>query len=109
MAKSSQQSPRAKKLPEAKFGPYAGGVGIAVWRNKSETDDGVREFRSITINTRRYLDKQSDEWRDSGSFRPSDLPAVMHGLSRAIDYMYSNPLSAESDEDNGQAEADIPY
>lgn len=111
MAKQRQRSTRPKNQPEVKFGPYAGGVGIAIWKNRVETDEGMREFRSITVNTRRYLDKKTDEWRDSGSFRPGDLPAVMHGLSRALDYIYSNPLSAESDEDNGQAQGDgdIPF
>lgn len=111
MAKHTRKSARPKNQPEVKFGPYAGGVGIAIWKNRVETDEGVREYRSITVNTRRYLDKKTDEWRDSGAFRPEDLPAVMHGLSRALDFIYSHPLSQEP-EDNGEpvdGDGEIPF
>lgn len=34
------------KQPEMKFGPFAGGLSVAIWRNSVETDDGPREIRS---------------------------------------------------------------
>lgn len=106
MAKRSE-APRAKHRPEKKFGPYPGGLGLAIWINQVETDDGPREIRSITIAPRRYRDRESGEWRDAPSFRPSDLPALIYALTKAQDYIYSTPLSAESGKENGDEE--IPY
>lgn len=47
--------------PERKWGPFHGGVGLAVWLNEVKTDDGPRYFRSITITPRRYRDPKTGE------------------------------------------------
>lgn len=47
--------------PAKKFGLYPGGIGVAVWLNTIETQDGPRKVRSITIAPRRYRAKKSGE------------------------------------------------
>src|SRR5688572_16986749 len=55
------------KPPELKIGPFQGGIGVAVWLNEVQTDQGPKAIRSITIAPRRYRDRQTGEWRDAGS------------------------------------------
>jgi len=107
----STSPPRAdpRKQPEKKFGPHAGGIGVAVWLNTIETADGRREMRSITIAPRRYRDKQTGEWKDSGSYRPSDIPLLLSLLMKAMDYVYTTPLPDQSDDGEELPPADIPF
>ena len=101
----SQQSPQPyqseqppPKRPEVKFGPYLGGISIAVWLNTVQTPEGPRAIRSVTISPRRYRDSQTGEWKDAGSFRPSDLPALNFGIQQALEYIYTTPLPDSHDE-----------
>lgn len=82
MSKSKRAS-AASRHPEVKYGPFHGGVGVAVWVNEVQTDSGPRFFRGVTIQPRRYRDKKSGEWKDSGSFRATDLPALILALEKA--------------------------
>ena len=68
--------------PEKKIGPFASGVGAAIWLNTTETDNGPRTFRSSTINPRRYYDKDDQKWKDAGSYNPADLPALIFALQK---------------------------
>ena len=106
MSQSTSETKRPAKLPEVKFGPYAGGIGVAVWLNTIETADGRREMRSVTIAPRRYRDRQTGEWKDSGSFRPSDIPILLVGLQRAMEYVYTTPLPGHDGEipEHGEGE-----
>lgn len=36
----------APRRPEKKIGPFHNGLGIAIWLNSVETDQGTRYFRS---------------------------------------------------------------
>ena len=45
MAKGKQSANR----PEKKIGPYPGGIGVAIWMNTIETDDGPRKVRSNVV------------------------------------------------------------
>jgi hypothetical protein len=83
----------AKQRPEHKIGPYPGGIGVAIWVNTIQTDNGPRKVRSITISPRRYRDPETGEWKDSGSYQPGDLPALLFALGKAQDFIYSNPLN----------------
>jgi hypothetical protein len=103
MPKSLAQ--RSATRPEKKIA-YPGGIGVAIWINTINTDNGSRKVRSVTINPRRYKDPDSGEWRDAASFRPGDVPALIFALQKAQDYIYSTPLPGE-DADKGGAE--IPY
>lgn len=96
--------------PEQKFGPYPGGVGVAVWINEIDTDQGTRKVRSITINPRRYFDSKSKQWKDSRSFRPEDLPALVFGLQKALEHCYVEPIPGEEPADGQNTSQDeIPY
>jgi len=98
MAKQASRSSSASRTqPEHKIGPYPGGIGVAVWVNTIETDDGPRKVRSITISPRRYRDPESGEWRDSNSFRIGDLPALIFALQKAQEFSYTKPLPDEGD------------
>ena len=83
----------AKQRPEHKIGPYPGGIGIAIWVNTIQTDNGPRKVRSITVSPRRYRDAETGEWKDAGSYQPGDLPALIFALNKAQDFIYSNPLN----------------
>ena len=69
--------------PEHKYGPFHGGVGVAIWLNEVQTPDGVKYFRSLTIAPRRYRDAKTGEWKDAGSLRSTDLPALILALDVA--------------------------
>ena len=45
MAKKST-TPRQGRHPEKKIGPFAGGIGVAIWLNTVDTDDGPKQFSS---------------------------------------------------------------
>jgi hypothetical protein len=103
VAKKPAARDRAAHPPEKKIGPFAGGVGVAIWRNRVETDNGPREIRSISIAPRRYQDRKTGEWRDSGSYRPQDLPALIFALSKAQEYVFTTPLAREPGEDDEES------
>lgn len=97
MATSAQSQ---TNRPEKKIAPYPGGIGVAIWLNEIETDDGPRKVRSITISPRRYRDPKTGDWKDSSSFRPGDLPALIFALTKAQEHCYTQPLAgAELEED----------
>ena len=102
MAKSKPAAEKTSVHPEKKIGPFASGVGVAIWLNTTETDDGPRRFRSITINPRRYYDKEDKEWKDAGSYNPADLPALIFALQKAQEYVYETPLPGQEGEANGE-------
>jgi len=79
----TKQGKAPAKPPELKIGPFQGGIGVAVWLNQIQTDSGPKTIRSISIAPRRYLDKESGQWKDSGSFRPGDLTALILALEKA--------------------------
>lgn len=99
---------RPVKIPEKKIGPFAGGIGVAIWLNEAEQDDGtMRSFRSITVNPRRYLDTKSSQWKDAGSYQPSDLPALLFCLAKAQEYCYETPLPGHEEPEPGDANDDV--
>jgi hypothetical protein len=101
-AKSGGDAPQ----PEQKFGPYSNGIGVAIWLN--ETNDGQRQFRSITISHRRYQDPTSGKWKDAKSFQPGDLPALMFALRQAQEYIIQHPLK-NADAGAATGNEDIPF
>ena len=114
MSTAKRSTPPAKsgakfpKGPETKIGPYPGGIGVAIWINDIPTEDGgTRKVRSVTISPRRYFDRQADEWRDSSSFWPGDLPALIYALQRALEFVSITPIpgQAKEPEDRGDKPA----
>ena len=108
MAKKQSASPprQQRSLPEKKIGPFAGGIGVAIWLNTVETDDGPKQYRSISIAPRRYQDKETGEWKDAGSYHPSDLPALIFALTKAQEFVFTTPLPGQdSARENGSGQA----
>lgn len=97
----STQSGRASNRPEKKIGPYPGGIGVAIWLNTIETDDGPKQVRSISVNPRRYRDSQTGEWKDASSYNPGDLPALIFALQKAQEYCYTTPIPGQEEADGG--------
>ena len=91
------------RYPEKKWGPFAGGTGVAVWLNEFETENGTRFARSITFATRRFRDRKTGEWRD-GAYRPVDLPSLLLAIEAAHQYCLKTPLPGEPAE---QEEVDV--
>ena len=114
MSTATQKPKRPKapaRPPELKIGPFQGGIGVAVWLNETDTPEGKRTFRSITIAPRRYLNKTTGEWKDAGSFRPGDLTAIILALEKAREFCLMKPLPDEHSEDErmtGNEEGEIP-
>lgn len=73
----------ATQQPEKKIGPFPGGIGVAIWLNAIETADGPRRVRSVTISPRRFRDSKTGEWRNAGSYRLTDLTALILGLEKS--------------------------
>jgi len=94
---SAPQTRQSRSPPEKKIGPFAGGIGVAIWLNSVDTDDGPKQFRSITIAPRRYQDRETGEWKDAGSYNPSDLPALIFALTKAQEYVFTKPLPGQED------------
>jgi hypothetical protein len=97
---SRTASRATKSPPEKKIGPFANGVGVSIWLNKIETDQGSRQVRSITVNPRRYFDRDSNEWKDASSYNPSDLPALIFALTKAQEYCYETPLPGSDESES---------
>ena len=90
--KTPKRTVTAPRRPERKWGPFHGGVGVAVWLNEVETPEGKRFFRSVSLAPRRYLDEKTGKWQDASSLRPTDLPALILALEAAHLFVSSTPL-----------------
>lgn len=91
--------------PEKKFGPFHGGVGLAIWLNEVSTAEGPRWFRTLTLQPRRYRDKKTGIWKDAKSLRPTDIPALLLAMDAALQFIGSVPLPGQPVEDDGDTEA----
>lgn len=109
-AKEKRSKKTETRFPEKKWGPFAGGAGVAVWLNEFETEHGTRFARTITLAPRRFRDPKTDEWRDS-AYRPVDLPALLLALQAAHAFCLSTPLPgepADADEPDNLADGGMP-
>ena len=89
---------RPQNPPEKKVGPIASGIGVAIWLNEAEAEDGtIRLYRTVTLNPRRYFDKKSSQWKDAASCQPSDLPALLFCLAKAQEDCYETPIPGQED------------
>lgn len=111
MAKKQPAAPSRppRHPPEKKIGPFAGGIGVAVWLNTIDTDDGPKQYRSITIAQRRYQDRETGEWKDAGSYQPSDLPALIFSLQKALEFVFETPLPGHEPAGDGEGSGDRPF
>lgn len=44
-------------------------------------------------------DRKTGEWRDSSSYRPQDLPALIFALQKTQEHVFTTPLAREPVED----------
>ena len=75
---------------------------MAIWLNEVQTDEGPRFFRSVTISPRRFRDPQTGEWKDAGSLRATDLPALILALQATHQFLAKTPLPGQSVEEDQQ-------
>jgi hypothetical protein len=106
--RSGKSEPRRGKRPEKKIAPYGNGLGVAIWINEIESEGGARLVRSITINPKRYFNRDTGEWQDSGSLNIADIPAVIAVLQKAFDFCVSTPITGQAAAATG-VEADLPH
>jgi len=65
--------------------PVAGGITVAIWKRTETQDDGQEISRfSFTIQ-KRY--KKENEWLDSQTYFPSDLPKLRLAIDKAFEYV----------------------
>lgn len=101
---------RKKDPPERKIGPFPNGVGVCIWKNEATTEQGPRTFRTITINPRRYFDRESQQWKDAPSFNPSDLPSLIYALQLAASFCYEQNLPDQDGGEGGNGSGEeIPF
>ena len=103
---------RRKEPPEKKIGPFQSGVGVCVWTNQVTTEQGTRTFRSITINPRRFFDRESNQWKDTMSYNPSDLPSLIYALELAAKFCFEDEPPEPEATTNGEATSvpeEIPF
>jgi hypothetical protein len=86
--KTSEQMTESANLPEKKF--QAGAISATVWKNHATTKEGkAAEFRSVSFQ-RCYKDKDSNEWKNTSSMRPMDIPKAVVVLNKAYEYIVLN-------------------
>jgi BioD-like phosphotransacetylase family protein len=69
--------------PEMKF--RAGAIATTIWKNKTEKDGEVKEYRTISFD-RNYQDKDG-KWQTTNSLRVNDLPRAQLVLQKAYEYL----------------------
>ena len=69
-------------LPVAKF--KAGQVSSAVWENQMNINGKTVTVLKATIQ-RRYKDKNSGEWKSSGSFSRNEIAMAIFCLQKALE------------------------
>ena len=77
--------------PDFCIGPLTGGTFLTIWSNEVTTDDGPRTIRNVTI-ARRYKDDQAGEWKNTSSFRTSDLDTIAMLVDKAKAFLAEHPL-----------------
>ena len=102
MATKPKRATTAPRHPEKKWGPFHGGVGVAVWLNEIQTDVGPKFFRTLTIQPRRYRDKKTGVWKDAKSLRPTDIPALLLALDAAMQFVAHTPLPGQPVDDEAE-------
>ena len=85
-------------LPVAKF--KAGQVSSAVWENQMNINGKTVSVLKATVH-RRYKDKNSGEWKSSGSFGRNEIPLAIFCLQKALEEIVDKQNAASQ---NGSSE-----
>jgi hypothetical protein len=77
-----------------------GAVSAAIWNNESLNQNGeIVEFKTISFN-RRYLDKNTNQWKSTDTLKTQDLPKAILVLQKAYEH-----LALRDDADTSSATA----
>ena len=81
---SQTQTNQEARLPikEYRVGP----ITAAIWRNEVEQDGRKKTRHSIKIQ-KRYLNKQSEEFKSTEYYYPDELPKLISAAQLAYDYI----------------------
>lgn len=63
----------------------AGGIVATVWENEHEKDG--KKFSFQTVKLERVYKDDNDEWKNTNSFRVSDLPKATLVLDKAFQFL----------------------
>jgi len=64
-----------------------GVISACVWNNESLNQNGeIVEYKTISFN-RRYLDKNTNQWKSTDTLKTQDLPKAILVLSKAYEYL----------------------
>ena len=74
-------------------------LSLAIWQNQGNRDGRPVTLHSVTLN-KRYRDPNTDEWKDSSSYFPDDLPR----LRLLLDKAYEHILLRDHDTDREEPE-----
>ena len=72
------------KKPEENYA--AGGVRVAVWKNKGKTRAG-EETDYYTVKLERRYKDQNGEWQSTASLRVNDIPKARLVLDKAYEHL----------------------
>lgn len=61
-------------------------LSLAIWQNEGTRDGRPVTLHSVTVN-KRYRDPDTNEWKDSNSFFPDDLPRLRLLLDKAYEHI----------------------
>ena len=86
-------------LPVAKF--KAGQLSCAVWENQMNINGKTVTVLKATIQ-RRYKDKNSGEWKSSGSFGRNESPLAIFCLQKALEEIIA--MQNQASENAGSVE-----
>ena len=74
--------------PEKKF--RAGGVSATIWQNASEKGT----YATVTLS-RSYVDKDNN-WKETSSYKVTDLPKVALVLAKAYEHLQLNKKAEQA-------------
>ena len=87
-------------LPVAKF--KAGQVSSAVWENQMNINGKAVTVLKATVQ-RRYKDKNSGEWKSSGSFGRNEIAMAIFCLQRSLEEIVKKQNNASQ---NGSSDTE---
>ena len=76
----------------------AGSIKAAIWREEVQDQGRAIVKHSVKIQ-KRYLDKNSDEWRTTEYFFPNDLPRLCLVAEKAFEYVALHESADETSAD----------
>jgi len=80
----------------------AASIKAAIWGEERE-EEGRTVVRHTVRIQKRYLDKDSDEWRTTEYFFPNDLPRLCLVAEKAFEYIALSASSPRPTSSNRQA------